>query len=80
METARTEVGFQKMEKYMRQQQNMVAKYIPMPSLIDPCGGSDRALGEHMWVRWWDQVGINIAGAREVKATTAAAEEEGGKE
>ena len=33
-----------------------------------------------MGVWWWDQAGINLAGAREVKVTAAAAEKEGGKE
>ena len=68
------------MEEYMRRQQNMVAQYIPTRSLLELCGGSERALGEQMGVQWWEQVGINISGARVVKATAAASEEEAGKE
>ena len=64
----------------MRRRQNMVAQYIPTRSLLDLCGGSEMALGGQMGVWWWDQAGINIAGAREVKARAAEAEEEGGEE
>ena len=37
------------------------------------CEGSERALGARAGIRWWDQAGINMAGAREA---TAAAEAE----
>ena len=77
--TARTEVGFQTMEEYMRQRHNMVAQYIPTQSLLDLCGGSERAMKEHIGVCWREQGGINIAGAREGKETAEATEEERGK-
>ena len=66
------------MEEYIRQHQNMVAHYIATRSLLDLCEGSESALGVQVGMRWWDQVGINLAGSKE--AAVEAAEMIGGEE
>ena len=53
----------------------MVTQYIATRSLLDLCEWSERSMGGWVGVWWWDQVGINMSGARE-----AAAEEDGGEE
>ena len=45
-----------------------------MQSLFDLCEGSERAPGVQVEMQWWEQVGIDLEGAREA----AAATEEGG--
>ena len=54
----------------------MVAHYIATRSLLDLCEGSERAPGAQVGMRWWEQVGINLVGAR--KGAAVAAEKYGG--
>ena len=66
------------MEEYVRRRQNTVAQYIATRSLLDLCEGSERDPGAWVGMRWWEQAGIDLAGAQE--AAAAVAEEEGGEE
>ena len=53
----------------------MVAQYIATRSLLDLCEGSERAPGEQVGMRWWQQVGIDLEGDRESAAATAEGDE-----
>ena len=77
---AREEAGFQTMQEYIRRRQNTVAQYIATRSMLDLCEGSEKAPGARVGMRWWDQAGINLAGAREAAAAVAESEEEGVEE
>ena len=66
------EAGFLTMEEYIRRHQNTVAQYIATQSLLDLYEGSERAPGERVGMRGWEQTGIDLTGVREV--ATAAAE------
>ena len=66
------------MEEYIRRCQNTATQYITMRSLLDLCEESERALGARVGMRWWEQAGLNLVGAREV--VEAAAERDGGEE
>ena len=66
------------MEEYIRRRQNTVAKYIPTQSLLDLCEGLERYPGEQVGMQWWEQVGLDLAGAREAAAATD--EGDGGEE
>ena len=63
------------MEEYVRRRQNMIKQYIATRSLLDLCEGSERAPGARFGMRWWEQEGLDLAGARE--AEVAVEEEEG---
>ena len=65
-ETAREESGLQTMEEYILRRNNMFAQYINTRSLLDMCEGSERAPGLRVGMRWWEQAGINLVGARKV--------------
>ena len=72
--TEKEGAGFQTMEEYIWKQQNTVAQYIATQSLLDLFEGSERAPGAWVGMQWWDQEGINMAGAREATASAAEAE------
>ena len=69
-----------KMEEYIRRQQNTVAQYIATRSLLYLCEGSERDTGARVGVQWWEQVGIDLVGARKAAAVTATAEGDRGEE
>ena len=46
--------------------------------MLDLCEGSERDHRARVGMRWWEQEGIDLSGARE--AAVAVAEEEGGDE
>ena len=73
--TAQEEAGFLMMEEYSRRRQNTVAQYIATQSLLDLCESSERSLGGAIRNRWWKQVGIDLAGAREVAEAAADGDE-----
>ena len=77
---AREEAGLQTMQEYIRRWQNTVAQYIATRSMLDLCEGSEKASGARVGIRWWDQAGINLAGAREAAAAVAESEEDGVEE
>ena len=56
----------------------MVAQYIATQSLLEFCEGSERAPGARVCMRWREQEGIDLAGARQVVA--AVEEEDRGEE
>ena len=66
------------MGEYVRWRQNTVTQYSSTRSLLDLCEGSERAPGERVRMRWWQQEEIDLVGAQE--AASAVAEEEGGEE
>ena len=68
-------MGSLTVEYYIRWHQNTVVNYISTRSLLDLCEGSERALGARVGMRWWEQAGLNLVGARE--AAEAAAERDG---
>ena len=69
--TAREETGSLTMEEYIRRRQKTVAHYIATRSLLDLCEGSERAQGAQVGMQWWEQVGIEMTGAREAEVKTA---------
>ena len=70
--------GLLTMEEYVRRCQNTVAQYIATRSLIDLCEGSERSPKARFRMQWWEQAGVDLAGAME--AAAAVSEEEGGEE
>ena len=75
---AKITVDTKKREEYIQQKQNTVAQYISPRSPLDLCDGLERALGERVGMRWWDQARINMAKSRE--AAAAETEKDGGEE
>ena len=78
VETAREEAEFLTMEEYIRRRQNIVAQYIATWSLLYLFEGTERASGAQLGMWWWEQAGLNLAGAREAEA--AAAERDWGED
>ena len=76
--TARGESGLLTMEDNTRRLQNTVTQYIATRSLLDLCEVSEWAPGALVGMRWWEQAGINMEGARE--SAEAAAGRGGGEE
>ena len=70
--------GFSTMEEYTQRCQNAVAQYIASRSVLDLCEGPERAPEVWVWIRWWEQAGINLEGTRE--EAVAAVERDGGEE
>ena len=50
---AREEVGFELMETYIWQIQNMVAQYVAMRPILDLCEAAERKRGDQVGIRWW---------------------------
>ena len=73
----KTEAVFEAMEEYIRKNQNTVAHYIATQSLLDLCEPKERTPGERVGIRWWEQGGIELIGARETAAVVAESEENG---
>ena len=71
MAAERAEAGFEAMDDYIFQRQNTVTQYIPTRSLLDLCEATDRETGMRVGMRWWEQVGINLVGARDMEAAEA---------
>ena len=46
------------------QRQNTITQYIATRSLLDLCEGPERALGAQVGMQWWEQVGLDLTGAR----------------
>ena len=72
MEAARAEAGLYTMETYIWQRQNTAAQYIATQSLLDLCDATERKQGSWVWICWWEQSGIDLAGAREMAASAEA--------
>ena len=52
--------------------QNTAAQYIATRPILDLCEQATRRPGARVPRRWWEQTGIDLKGAREKAATTAA--------
>ena len=77
MVVARAEAGFELMETYIRRRQITVAQYIATRSLLDLCEAAERKQGARVGMWWWEQAGIDLAGARETAVAAAEANEDG---
>ena len=55
----------------------MVTQFISTLSVLDLCDETERTLGVWVEMRWWYQAGIDLAGAREMTAVAAEADENG---
>ena len=77
MAVAREEAGLDALEEYTRRSQNMVAQFIDMRSLLDLCEETERAPGEQVGIKLWEQAGIDLKGYRE---NAAAEVDEDGRE
>ena len=51
-ESARADAGFETMETYIRQSQNMVAQYISPRLLLDLCEATERNQRAQVGMRW----------------------------
>ena len=69
------EAGVLVVEEYIRRCQSTVAQYIATRSLLDLREGLERAPGALVGMRWWEQVGIDLAGAREAAAAAKEGDE-----
>ena len=54
----------------------MVKQFIDTRSLLDLCEETNRKQRARVGMRQWYQTGIDLAGARETKATTAETDED----
>ena len=76
LETATEEAGFEEIGACVLKRQNTVAQYIVARPILDLC--EDTVWRSGSWVArvWWEQEGLDLAGAM----VTAAEESEGGSE
>ena len=65
------------METYTRRRQNTDVQYIAMRPIPDLCEAAERKRGARVGMRWREQAGLDLAGARE---TAAEADEDGAEE
>ena len=57
-------MGFETIETNIRRRHNKVMKYITTRSILDLRKTSERNQGEQVGIRWWEQAGIDLEGAR----------------
>ena len=62
------EAGLEEVETYITRRQNTVAQYIATQPILELCEEAERRPGARVSKRWWEQEGINLAGARVVTA------------
>ena len=63
-EVARVEAVFETMETYIRKIQNTSTQYIATQSILGLCEATERKQGEWVGIRWWEQEGIDMTGAK----------------
>ena len=68
---------FEDIEDYLIKRQNTVAQHIVMQTIMDLCKNTVHMPGSWLAQRWWEQEGVELAGAR---ARAAAAEAEADRE
>ena len=68
---AMREAGLEEVETYITQRQNTAAQYIATRPILDLCEEAERRPGAGVSKRWWEQVGINLAGARAAEMVEA---------
>ena len=61
---AMDEAGFEEIGDYVSNRQNTVAQYIATWSILDLCEKMVQRPGGWVAWRWWEQEGIDLAGAR----------------
>ena len=59
------EAGVLVVDEYIKCRQNTVAQYIATRSLLELFEGLDWAPGVQAGMRWWEQVGNDLAGSQE---------------
>ena len=59
------EAGFEKIGVYITRRNNTYTKYIATRPILDLCERSVWRSGEWVSMRWWDQEGLDLAGAKE---------------
>ena len=64
------EAGFEGIIKSVTRRQNTVAQYIATRPILDLCERSTWQLGARVSLRWWEQDGIDLEGAKK-RATEA---------
>ena len=73
------ETGMVGIRTSILRRQNRVALFIATQPILDLCEQATRWLGARVSWRWWEQTGIDLKGAREMAAASAATlETEGG--
>ena len=65
------------MEEYVLNRQNKVVQYIVMRPILDLWEETVRMLGKWVEKRWWEQEGLDMAGAR-AAAEMSVEEDRGG--
>ena len=58
------ESGFEEKGDYALKRHNMVAEYIATHPILDLCEEAVQRPGAWVSRRWWEQEGIDLAGAR----------------
>ena len=69
------EVGFEDMGSYFLKRQDTVVQYIAARTILDLCEKTLQRPGYWIARIWWDQEGLDLAGAREMVAAAADREE-----
>ena len=64
------EAVFEDMGVYILKMQNTAAQYIPMQPILDLCKRSVRRPRAWVSQRWWEQEGIDLAGAKDQAVET----------
>ena len=67
------EVGFDRIRTYITRRHNTVAHYIVPQPILDLCVQYTWSLGARVSLRWWEQDGLYLEGAKK----RAAAESDG---
>ena len=65
------------MENYIQQRKNTVTQYIATRQILDLCEAEERRQEAHVGMRWWEQVVLDLARARDVVAAAAEADVDG---
>ena len=71
------EAGFETLETYIQQRQNVVAQYIATLLLLDLCKATERKQRAWVGIWWWEQAYIDLEGSREMAATVEEADNDG---
>ena len=74
---AREEAGFGAMEKYIWRKQNTVAQFIATQMLLYLCEETERTPGVWVGMRWWEQAGLDMTGARDTAEEAAEVDGDG---
>ena len=70
-EAAIEEAGFEPMETYIWRRHNTSAQYIATRTILDLCKAAERKREDRVGKRWWEQVIIDLSGARDTAEEAA---------